>query len=373
MRRAVAVSFLLIVQVLCFSVAAGAQTSDSTMSSISDYLVGLGLSRDTLEDIEDIIEHRAMPIVKDVVIEPEAPEADEPVTVSAVVVTPPEMSGDKISDVYLDYSIDGGEEWNRVIMDQDGEDVRMWSGTIPGQPSGTDVIYGIQALNYMDELSVEAVCRTGDDIFAESGVSSEECEGEKNPELCEALRPHGCMFPMSVSAEEFKLYEDDISDIPEDMNIRSTRIGYDDENIYIELSVEGEVSPGQMSPTDIHIYVAAWLNPDKKKRGADLDSILEQGAAVISIPLNPTDKCAVYSVHGATLFVDNQSVSCALSDNRVVYTVRREVLEPNPSRTMEFLFMTLSQQSLSLPDVALKDASLFTRVSFMDSSIYSVP
>lgn len=358
---------------LFISCAAYSQSTDD-WNKMSDYLSSLGLSRETSDDIKDVIESRHTPIIRKVTMSPEEPGENEPVTVTATVVVPPEMIGGETDSVSIYYSVDWGENWEKIDMEQDGDDDRIWTGEIPGQPSGSEIIWGLQASNYFDETTIEAVCTLEDGVYPEDyDEMSEACVDDKNPELCHASSPIGCMFPMSVNPEDFNQYKDENSDIPDDLNIRTARVGFDDETLYLDMMVEGNVTPGQLSPTDIHIYVAGWLNPDLAGSEQGFEAILKQGAAMLYAPLNPTDKCAIYHLKaGALLEIDKESGSCEAFANHLILSIDRKIFEPNPSKSLEFAFLSLTQRQLSIPDVELEDNSIFTKVVLTDR-YYSIP
>lgn len=373
MKRKLYVPLICTALLFLFSLNSYSQTTED-WNKMSDYLSSLGLSRETSDDIKEVIESRHTSIIKTAVMSPEEPGDNEPVVITASIVSPPEMSGEETESVSINYSTNWGETWEKIDMEQDQDDDRIWTGEIPGQPSGTEIIWGLQASNYFDEITVEAVCDLENGVVPEENDEiPEACKDEKNPEICHATRPIGCMFPMAVSSDDFKMYQDATSDIPEDLNLRTSRVGFDDKRLYLDITVNGKVTPGQLSPTDIHIYVAGWLNPDRAGSELGFEAILKQGAAILYAPLNPTDKCAIYFLNaGALLETNRTSGTCEAIENHLILSIDRKIFEPNPSKTLEFTFMTLTQRQLSIPDVELEDNSIFTKVILADR-YYSIP
>ncbi len=340
-------------------------------ASMNNVLSHLGLSVEDTDKIKNLIDERSQPIVKDVTINPEAPIADEPVSIIATIVTPHSPNGEEVYEAYINYSTDDGKTMARIDMAKETEDGNTWKGVIPGQPSGTNVIYGIQAINAFDETYVEAVCETVNILDTVDKIISEDCKDSKNPEYCYAQGPKGCLFPMSISSDKHDTYLEDASRIPAALYIKATRVGFNENKLFLEVDYKDKVSQGSYSPMDIHIYVAGWLNPDRGSSDTGIDAILKQGAIIIYAPLNTSDKCALYYLRGgADVRKDNQSVTCNPQDNKLILSIKRSAIEPNPSRTLEFAFMTFNMIQLSPSDVDLQDLTLFTRVFFTNRSFH---
>jgi hypothetical protein len=154
------------------------------------------------------------------------------------------------------------------------------------------------------------------------------------------------------------------SGTPESLYIKSTRIGFTQDRVLMTINTQGKVSPGRLSPTAANIYVAGWLNPDISSGDTGIEAILRQGAVVIYAPLNISTKCGLYYFKGSEVVSDNRSAVCAPDENRLIISVDRKAFKDNPSRTLEFMFMTFVMTQINPSDVDLKDISLSTRVAY---------
>lgn len=339
-------------------------------ASMNNFLSHLGLSVEDVDNIKHLIDDRSQPIVINVTQSPETPVANEPVSITATIVSPHNPNGEEIYEAYINYSTDDGKTISRITMEKEKEDGNKWKGNIPGQPSGTNVIYGLQAVNAFDETYVESICEIESNTKTSDESVYEDCEENNNPEFCYAKRPRGCLLPMSISTEKENTYMEDNNRIPPSLYIKATWVGFNKDKLILEIDTKGKVTPGSYSPMDIHIYVAGWLNPDRgSSADTGIDAILKQGAIIIYAPLNTSDKCALYYLRGgADVQIDNQSVVCIPQDNKLILNIKRNAIEPNPSGTLEFAFMTFDMIQLSPSDVDLQDITLFTRVVFANRS-----
>lgn len=349
---------------MLFLAGAFAVGAEMDWSAMNDVLGDLGLKAETVQDIKDMLERRTPPILKMVSALPISPAANEEVKIKASIVNGPDMDGKSIDNATIYYSTNYGETWTAIPMDQNPDDDRIWTGAIPGMPSGTEVIYGIQAINMYDEMYSEAVCY--EDTGKTLGEVTLECEEEKNPELCMSRRPVGCMFPMALPEDEYKKGEENKL-LSDDLNIRVTRFGASENNVYFNISTAGGVTEGTMSPQNVHIYVAAWLNPDKAS-GSDmgLDALLKQGAVMLYAPLNTSAPCSMYYFTGMQLMSDKISGTCEMDKKHLIYSVKKSAIGSNPSGTLEMMFMSFLLRSITPAETDLMDTTLFTRVRFIE-------
>ena len=90
------------------------------------------------------------PTITDITISPSKPGPGEEVIVKAKITDP---SG--VAQAILSYSTDGGQTWTDVPMTPVGND--YYQATIPGQPTGTTVVYQIKAKDTFDNWTTTSV------------------------------------------------------------------------------------------------------------------------------------------------------------------------------------------------------------------------
>ena len=223
-------------------------------SSMNNIITSIGISRDDLDQIKDQIDKRSQPVVKNVTISPENPSGNDPVSIIATIVTPHKANGEEVYEAYINYSTDNGKTMARIAMEKETQYGNTWKGVIPGQPSGTNVIFGIQAASAFDETYVETICEIDDILKNVDQDVTEDCKDSRNFEYCAAQIPEGCMFPMSVSLNKLDADSEDLNRIPYPLYIKTTRAGFSEDKLFLELNLKDQVSPGSFPPPDIYIY-----------------------------------------------------------------------------------------------------------------------
>lgn len=352
MKKMFAVPVLILSMI--YASCAPAMGQDTTDWSGVSSLNNLGISHEDLDEIKDLIDERSHTVIQDITLSPEQPAANQPVTVTAAIFTQNKPFGEEIWSAAINYSTDGGLTMFHSPMEKQSQNGNLWTGTIPAQSAGAQVIYGLQAVTIFDEMYVETMCPSTGGRQIDYDAVSPECKNHDNVFYCEAQRPRECLFPMSMSSEKYASNTLNGKTIPEDLRMLSTRVGYNDTRVFLQLDVKGQVTSGTYSPMNAHVYVAGWLNPDTSASETGVSAILKQGAVVIYAPLNPTNKCALYFLRAGTdLITDNRSVTCESMGSHLLISIDREAINSNPSRTLEFMFMTFRMLQMSPPDTDL--------------------
>ena len=277
-------------------------------------LRNLGLPEDLILDVKELVDDRTPPMVEDVVVEPQAPAAGEPVRVSARIFAKGRSRNAPVFDAAVLYSTDGGATWQRALMENRSRDDRIWSGEIPGMAAGTEVLYGIQAFSVNDEMYVEVVCDPQEDARPAPDPDTAACAGADNPELCALTMPSGCMFPVSFEEDDLVRYEDERVEITPSLDFRNGYAGHRDARVFMHMRFKDHVTHGSLSPPNLQFYVLGWLNPDLATAEQGIDAILKQGGVV------------------------------------------------------ELVVITISQAGPNMLDLKLRDASLFTRLKYVKRS-----
>lgn len=156
----------------------------------------------------------------------EGASAGSDATVTAKITLEDEEEEATISSVTLSYSVDGGAA-STVDMADNGDGT--WSGTIPGQSAGAKVDYYITVTDSNDNVTTGAL-PGADNVVA--GV------------------------------DDMDNSEDIVAD---DADLIELAAGYDDEWLYINYSVQGEINGGTIDPPYIQLYGAKITNPDTEQ------------------------------------------------------------------------------------------------------------
>jgi len=221
---------------------------------------GLDLS----EDVKSYISEALPPYLGTVKISPEAPAADEEVTVTASVAPIKifdEVDPMDVGEVLLYYTIDGGANWEEVSMDQDGE---KYTGTIPGQPSGTTVSFYVKAYSDVGTMNLSISNRQ---IELKVGQSQ---AIEVVPAAGGAVSGDDPFANLQLIASD---EDDDDSQAPPPADIRELRIGRDDENMYIRLKYDDKIDGGKLTPLLGRIYLGFIINMKVDGDEFDADNV----------------------------------------------------------------------------------------------------
>jgi hypothetical protein len=328
------------------------------------------LPSDMRDKVNNLMATRWPPMIKSVVLNPEAPAADAAVSVTVEAFNDSNVTEDETSEVAVLYSADEGKTWSKVDAEQQ-ENKKLWVAEIPGQPSGTKVIYSVKATDSSGNTAITASCKMTGSPFADETYITDDCVAKKDASICEARLPRGCMFPMAIDDTPLN---DDSNLVPDGFDYWDYLIGWDDENLYVDLTAEGKITAGTSSPMNIHAFLGLMINPDRPAAGSGLDSILNQGAAFVYAPLATLSggllkPCSYTYKKGDTAVQDDSSMVCTAKDNHLLYTVKRSAIGDNPNKVLEFLMANGNVTSISSPvSGQLYDNSRFTNVVFEEHS-----
>ncbi|MEW5944806.1 MAG: hypothetical protein AB1742_01275 [bacterium] len=290
--------------------------------------------------VDDMLATRYPPMLESVTTSPESPAGGEDVEITAVIQNDSSLTDDETVEAYVVYSADGGESWDEVELEQGGDD-KTWTGTIPGQDSGTELIYAVRAIDTSENVYVEMVC----DVDGENWPpdTDEDCVSTEDPSNCESNLPVNCLFPMS--RDESPLDDED-SLVNEDLDFWDYRVGNDGENYYIDLAVQGEITSGTVSPMDVYGYVVLMINPDKGGAGGGLEELLDSGLLVLYAPhaeiaggAAPIFPCMIGWKQGSSMATDRESISCDAAKNHLFLSFPIEKAFDNPSAYLTYLVL----------------------------------
>ncbi len=255
------------------------------------------------------------PEIHKVSISPEKPTENEDIEVVAEIYNDWNVTDDETVEAYIYYSTDEGKSWEEVEMEQDGNDDKKWVAVIPGQKSGTKIIYYLTASDSSGNVITELPCK----------VTNWPPTKEK-PELC-----------LFKGAKDDDPVDDEAELIKDDLDIMETYVGYDDDAIYLKTVVQGKVDQGSASPMKINAYAGIILNPDK----GSASNILTQLIGAAHAPLAKMagyDPClSIYTRTGSDIVVGQEGVSCKADESNLYIRIDNSVIGKNPSKKLKLI------------------------------------
>ena len=323
-----------------------------------------GLPPELAEKVQLLLSTRFPPNITSISIEPDSPAADEAVVITASISNDAKVTDDETTDAFVQYSVDGGETWEEVEMDQ-GADRKTWTAEIPGQPSGTEVMYLIRARDTSSNITTDMPCPI--ESLPYDGYLDKTCDGAEDlTAACAPALPIGCVISM---ARDETPIDDEDNLIPKHFDMIDYRAGYNDEYLFFDLVTEGKQGPGSASPMDMRIYAVVIANPDRGNKGTDLDSVITQGVAVLYLPLaNITGglvkSCFVGYMKGNDFIQDEGAVTCEQTGNDLFLRVKRSSIGANPSQMLTAIALNGSIKSISPIAGQPYDISQWTTFNF---------
>ena len=336
------------------------------------FAVDLSVLPQELQDkITTLLSTRYPPELKEINLSNATPAADEAVTVTIKVYNDTKVTEDETSAVYLEYTTDGGKTWQQLETATD--DNKTWTAEIPGQPSGTEVMYAVKAVDSSGNYFMDVPCKT--DSFPPEGYVEASCvESDDINAACANAVPIACMMPMSRDDDPLN-DEDDA--IPKDADFLDYRVGYNDTDIFVDMAAEDKITQGSASPMDIRAYAAVIVNPDKGAKGADLDTLLTMGGFVLEAPLakiagGMVKPCFYGYNKGGTFIQDEKGVDCSMKGKHVSFSIKRAALGANPSNQITLFTFDGHITSISPIAGAAWDNNHWTTLNMTEERKYTV-
>jgi hypothetical protein len=369
---------------------------------------GEGMSSETsdavgkmMNEFNKVLQHRFTPVVKNVTVGKAVAGKPIPVTVSAGYDD--KRAIDKVSEVAIYYSIDGGATFNGPVnlKPQSGG---KWAGQIPAIAKKGKVIYYPRIRDSYGNVTVHIPCN----------VASWPPEDD------------GCMVSGAVDREPV---DDPKSLVEDNFDLWEMYVGMDSKYIYLDQNYEGKVSKGTMNPLHVNAYLSLVVDTkelydfndismfmggggkseaekEKLKKKADkaamiwyapLASKALASATAQTKTKTPKDKDANATKDGATkgdaaaakpaqplklppcgmprlgpdgkMMLDDKSVTCKALDTDLYIKVDRGVL--NASMKNDFTVIGAIDgfiSSFETPVPTFRDFACFTRVVFQQHS-----
>lgn len=256
------------------------------------------------------------PEIMDVFISPLKPTSTDSVSVRAKIMNNPKKTENVVISATLNYSIDNGETYERVVMERDEKDETIFVGKIPPQKEGTKVIFYLSAIDSVGNTATEVI----------------DLKGLKSTAYEKALTL------LSMDADEKR---DIISD---ELDILETYITYDKDWIYLRMKTQDKITPGTTSnPPFLHSYGFGILNLDSG------DDILG-GYLLFYMPhlkLGGYPETVLYSL-GQLDFIYKAEPSSEVKKNVIDLKFRRGFLGQNPSGKLKIVAGTCAITDINL-------------------------
>lgn len=201
-------------------------------------------AQDFLKSMQEVLKHRFTPVIKKVTVG--AAKAGSPISVSVQAGYDDKRAIDKISEVRVYYSANGGKQWAAPVkLSLSGAE---WKGAIPAQKAKGTLTYYIWIKDNRGNVAAELPCK----------VSTW-------PPSNDACMVKGAVDPEPV--------DDPVSAIENNLDIWDVKVGMDDKYVYIQQSVEGNINKGTLSPTHINFYISLAADANTLKELDDLMSL----------------------------------------------------------------------------------------------------
>ena len=208
------------------------------------------LEADIMARVQEFLKHRFSAVIKSV--KPGAAKVGKPIPITVDVAFDDKRAIDKIAEVKIYYSTDGGEKWMRpVSLKKSGA---AWSGNIPQQKAPGSLMYYTWVKDSYGKVTVELPCK----------VSTWPPADDK------------CMVNGAVDEDP---KDDPTSKVPNNLDFWGFKVGMDDNYIYLQQTVEGSVTKGTTNPTNINSYMFAIFDVGLAKEIDDITAIMQPGAA----------------------------------------------------------------------------------------------
>lgn len=270
-----------------------------------------GLPPGTDAALEDLQATLYPPWVYDVTLDPPVPVSGQETKVTALIYNDSSLTKDETIAVTLMYSIDDGHNWEYLEMEEVDSN-RKWAATIPAQEEDTEVLYGFRAEDTSANIYTDTPC------------------------LVTAWPPKNdtCMFEIAVDEHPV---DDESTLVPDSFDIRGFKAGVDADNLYVELTLDGKVDKGTISPIFVHLYGFGVANPDK----GDPTDIISQGFLGVYAPaadaftylpcMNVFDK-------GNEMVFSDRYITCATDGaSRLWFRVNNKQIGNTPSDYLKLM------------------------------------
>ena len=281
------------------------------------------------EDAFGGLMHTSFPAISEVTTLPSPPQPKKPTVVSAKITISTEEEETSIASAQLGYSIDG-KEWKYVEMKVREGDI--YTAEIPGFPAGTEVTYYISVKDVFGNVSTEMPFKT-----SRAEVKKQLVQGAKDIDNSEDI-------------------------VKDDLDILDTKVGYDDEYVYLSFTVQGKISGGTLDPPYIHLQGAKLTNPDVDEgEGLMVGKLLAYAPLALEIgkklgaekelgfPIPEFGLLDIQKLIGGKTeegLVKEAEVEVKVEGDAFYARLKRKALGENPSGCLRVIFVTIANASI---------------------------
>jgi hypothetical protein len=303
-------------------------------------------------------------------LDPSPPAPKKPVIIGATFAHASAIPL-KMDSANVFHSANGGKTWDVSELAMAKERGRMIA-SLPGRPAGAKVLTAFRARNEKGGTLADLACAQASWPPAAAYFKQDCDEFSKKPYAAclENRRPRGCMFALG---EEESPVDDPPSRAGEDFDILDFRMGYDAEWLYFDITVQGKISPGSLTPIALNQYAVTVMNPASAapdpEQGLPLD-----GALIRLLPLGYSvsgiaQPCAVIINRDGVPTVDVSSVVCEIRDSHALFKLKR-TLWPGKQPLTEFIIFahTGVLRNKQLDHYSFVDSTGLTRARLAASS-----
>ncbi|MCL6590555.1 MAG: hypothetical protein K6U80_11420 [Firmicutes bacterium] len=193
-------------------------------------------------------------------------------------------------------------------------------------------------------------------------------------------------------------YDDPPEAAPDSLDLLGISAGYDQKFIYVQVNLQGKISPGNADPPFIHVYGVKVSNPDQEPKEGQFT-----GKAVLHVPLvkggswAAGDEASYWTkllggknkvlkakktgsvfvnikeglAQNSKLAAPEVEYDCQIDSGAMAVKVSRTAFGPNPSGNLRIIGITWANKSVSAVFPLIKDCTNFLTL-YTSSQSYTV-
>ena len=313
---------------------------------------------------ERIYNNRSAPTLRSITIDPEIPVAGKHARIAVEIAMDSPASRNEIehvevlysisrgtecrystsyfiSDAYYDFPLDDIPQEDRVQCEVSWHSTSLtsvagktWTGELPVFESGDIIHYAVSATDTSGNSLVTIPCETEFFPWFFLRYVETDCVHENKNGGCGDALPRGCFMKIA--------HADDVPDqsipmgeftdeLKRDMNIMDARAAFDDECLFIDIAVEGDIASGRAYPINFITYIALIMNPEiDNLDGWTLDraigTLFYSKMSSAAFLLAGVDSCHHGFNKGIDYEQDTDTIECYVEGNHLLYIVNRDIL-----------------------------------------------
>ncbi len=295
------------------------------------------IPEETIYSLRHFIPSNEPPHIKEVEIKPIKPTHKQDIIVKVKVIPDGNLSENKISDVFINYSING-ESYINIEMEEAVEK-DSWKAKIPAQPTGTKINFFITAYddggNMVTEVPITDVKWNIDEI-----------------------KEFGIQIPEQ---------REDPRRILQSLDIVDAGFAYDNKYLYFHFNLASEVAAGSVAAPYLNVYSVGIYHPELFKKGSVKTNyvlIYSPAAEFVRFPevgLLDTDKKLAEIIEASPNFIVNK--------NNLWVRFKKDAIKEFEKSGLKIIFGTAV--GISLEPIVLKpiDATKFVKLKFVSHDI----